>query len=195
MPLQIAILAAGEGKRMRSALPKVLHLLGGRPLLDHVLGTSRDLKPKAICVVHSNDGGALRRRFPENDIVWALQDPPAGTGDALRRALATLSADGVTLVLFGADPLARPDTLRQVVEHARKGALSLLTIDLDDPTGYGRIIRDDAGKVTAIVEQKDATLAQRACARSTRASWRHPPRPSSAGWQRSGTVTPVASTT
>ena len=146
MPLQIAILAAGEGKRMRSALPKVLHLLGGRPLLDHVLGTSRSLEPKAICVVHSNDGGALRRRFPENDLAWALQDPPAGTGDALKRALATLSADGVTLVLFGADPLARPETLREVVERARKGALSLLTIDLDDPTGYGRIVRNDAGQ-------------------------------------------------
>ncbi len=162
MPLQIAILAAGEGKRMRSALPKVLHLLGGRPLLDHVLGTSRSLEPKAICVVHSNDGGAVRRRFPETDIAWVLQDPPAGTGDALKRALTALSADGVTLVLFGADPLARPETLREIVEHARRGALSLLTIDLDDPTGYGRIVRDGAGKVTAIVEHKDATPAQRA---------------------------------
>ena len=162
MPLQIAILAAGEGKRMRSALPKVLHLLGGRPLLDHVLGTSRSLGPKAICVVHSNDGGALRRRFPENDLAWALQDPPAGTGDALKRALTVLSTEGVTLVLFGADPLARPETLREVVAHARKGALSLLTIELDDPTGYGRIVRNGAGKVAAIVEHKDATPAQRA---------------------------------
>ena len=128
-------------------------------------GPRASLKPKAICVVHSNDGGALRRRFPENDIAWALQDPPAGTGDALKRALTALSADGVTLVLFGADPLARPETLREVVEHARRGALSLLTIDLDDPTGYGRIVRDGEGKVTAIVEQKDATPAQRARAR------------------------------
>ncbi len=162
LPLKIAILAAGEGKRMRSALPKVLHLLGGRPLLDHVLGTARSLDPRSICIVHGGDGGALQRRFPDGKLAWALQEPPAGTADALKRALTTLSADGVTLVLFGADPLARPETLRNVVAHAQKGALSLLTIELDDPTGYGRIVRNNDGKVTAIVEHKDATPAQRA---------------------------------
>jgi bifunctional UDP-N-acetylglucosamine pyrophosphorylase/glucosamine-1-phosphate N-acetyltransferase len=134
MPLQIAILAAGEGKRMRSALPKVLHLLGGRPLLEHVLGTARSLDPRAICIVCGGDGGALRRRFPDNDLAWALQEPPAGTADALKRALTALAADGVTLVLFGADPLARPETLRSVAAHAQKGALSLLTIYLEDPS-------------------------------------------------------------
>ena len=122
MPLQIAILAAGEGKRMRSALPKVLHLLGGRPLLGSRTGDRARAGPQAICVVHGSDGGALRRRFPETDLVWALQDPPAGTGDALKRALTALAADGVTLVLFGADPLARPETLRAVVERARRRA-------------------------------------------------------------------------
>jgi bifunctional UDP-N-acetylglucosamine pyrophosphorylase/glucosamine-1-phosphate N-acetyltransferase len=90
MPLHIAILAAGEGKRMRSALPKVLHPLGGRPLLEHVLGTARSLNPNAICVVHGGDAAALRRRFPDNDLAWALQDPPAGTADALKRALTAL---------------------------------------------------------------------------------------------------------
>ena len=161
MPLQIAILAAGEGKRMRSALPKVLHLLGGRPLLDHVLGTARSLDPKAVCVVHGADG-ALRRRFPEPDVTWALQEPAAGTADALKCALSVLPSDGVTLVLFGADPLARPETLREVIDQARQGALSLLTIELDDPSGYGRIVRTTEGKVTAIVEHKDATPEQRA---------------------------------
>jgi bifunctional UDP-N-acetylglucosamine pyrophosphorylase / glucosamine-1-phosphate N-acetyltransferase len=162
MPLQIAILAAGEGKRMRSALPKVLHRLGGRPLLEHVIGTARSLQPAAICIVHGGDGGALKHRFPDDDLCWALQEPPAGTGDALKRGLAALPADGVTLVLYGADPLARTETLRHVVAHAQGGALSLLTIELDEPTGYGRIVRNAAGDAIAIVEQKDATPQQRA---------------------------------
>ncbi len=160
MPLQIAILAAGEGKRMRSALPKVLHLLAGRPLLAHVLTTARTLDPREVCVVHGSEGAELRSRFPDADLAWALQDPPAGTADALKCALAALPADGVTLVLFGADPLARSETLRDVVARAQAGALSLLTIELDNPDGYGRIVRDANDKVVAIVEQKDATAEQ-----------------------------------
>src|SRR5207237_2988914 len=125
-PLQIAILAAGKGKRMHSALPKVLHTLAGKPLLAHVLTTARSMNPRAICVVEGA-GDDVRRRFPDADLVWSRQDPPRGTGDALRCALATLPPDGVTLVLFGADPMARVATLEQVVAHARRGALSLLT--------------------------------------------------------------------
>jgi bifunctional UDP-N-acetylglucosamine pyrophosphorylase / glucosamine-1-phosphate N-acetyltransferase len=159
MPLQIAILAAGKGKRMHSALPKVLHPLGGKPLLAHLLATARAMTPRAICVV-DGAGDAVRKRFPDPDLIWARQDPPRGTGDALRCALAALPPDGVTLVLFGADPLAREATLREVVEHAQRGALSLLTIDLDDPSGYGRIVRSADGRVAAIVEHKDATLEQ-----------------------------------
>jgi bifunctional UDP-N-acetylglucosamine pyrophosphorylase/glucosamine-1-phosphate N-acetyltransferase len=159
-PLQIAILAAGKGKRMHSAMPKVLHTLAGKPLLAHVLATARAMKPRAICVV---EGAAddVRRRFPDSDLLWVRQDPPRGTGDALRCALSRLPADGVTLVMFGADPMARASTLDRVVEHARAGALSLLTVDLDDPTGYGRIIRTGDGTVAAIVEQVEATPEQR----------------------------------
>jgi bifunctional UDP-N-acetylglucosamine pyrophosphorylase/glucosamine-1-phosphate N-acetyltransferase len=160
-PLQIAILAAGEGKRMRSSRPKVMARLAGRPLLAHVIDTARALEPRAICIVHGRSA-MLRDAFPDPDLHWAEQDPPAGTGDALACALRVLPADGVTLVLFGADPLAKPDTLRQVVAQARRGALSLLTVELDDPSGYGRIVRDGTGKVTGIVEQKDATTEQRA---------------------------------
>jgi bifunctional UDP-N-acetylglucosamine pyrophosphorylase / glucosamine-1-phosphate N-acetyltransferase len=160
MPLQIAILAAGEGKRMRSALPKVLHLLAGRPLLAHVLTTAGTLDPRKVCVVHGSEGAGLRSRFPDADLAWALQDPPAGTADALKCALAALPADGITLVLFGADPLARSETLGEVVERAQTGALSLLTIELDNPDGYGRIVRDANDKVVGIVEQKDATPEQ-----------------------------------
>ena len=161
-PLNIAILAAGQGKRMRSGLPKVLHPLGGRPLLAHVLDTARKLAADRICVVYGHGGEAVRARFPEPDLRWALQDPPQGTGHALAQALPQLAADGVTLVLFGADPLARASTLASVIGHARAGALSLLTIELDDPTGYGRIVRGPDGAVTAIVEEKDATPEQRA---------------------------------
>jgi bifunctional UDP-N-acetylglucosamine pyrophosphorylase / glucosamine-1-phosphate N-acetyltransferase len=158
-PLQIAILAAGKGKRMHSALPKVLHPLAGKPLLAHVLATARAMSPRAICVVEGA-GDAVRRRFADADLIWARQDPPRGTGDALRCALVALPPDGVTLVLFGADPLARAATLREVVERAQHGALSLLTIDLDDPEGYGRVVRTPDGRVAAIVEQVDATPEQ-----------------------------------
>jgi bifunctional UDP-N-acetylglucosamine pyrophosphorylase/glucosamine-1-phosphate N-acetyltransferase len=158
--LQIAILAAGQGKRMRSALAKVLQPLAGRPLLAHVLSTARMLEPRTICVVDA--GEDVRARFPDADLVWARQDPPRGTGDALRCALTALGADGVTLVMFGADPLARPETLQKVAERAQEGILSLLTVELDDPSGYGRIVRGADGKVATIVEHEDATPAQRA---------------------------------
>ena len=158
-PLQIAVLAAGKGKRMRSALPKVLHLLAGKPLLAHGLATARALNPRAICVV-DGAGDALRMRFADTGVLWARQDPARGTGDALRCALGALPRDGVTLVLFGADPLARAATLREVVAHAERGALSLLTVDLDDPDGYGRIVRLPDGRVAAIVEHEDATPEQ-----------------------------------
>src|SRR4029453_17717852 len=159
--LNIAILAAGVGKRMRSELPKVLHPLGGRPLLAHVVETSRKLGAERICVVYGHGGEQVRARFPDADLHWALQDPPLGTGHALAQALPKLGADGVTLVLFGADPLARVVTLEAVVGHAQAGALSLLTVELDDPTGYGRIVRDADRKVTAIAAHKDATPEQR----------------------------------
>ena len=160
--LSIAILAAGVGKRMRSGLPKVLHPLGGRPLLSHVLETARKLAAERICVVYGHGGDAVRERFPDADLKWVLQDPPLGTGHALAQALPQFGADGVTLVLFGADPLARAETLEAVVQQAREGALSLLTIELDDPAGYGRILRDAKGAVKAIVEHKDATAKERA---------------------------------
>jgi bifunctional UDP-N-acetylglucosamine pyrophosphorylase/glucosamine-1-phosphate N-acetyltransferase len=159
--LNIAILAAGHGKRMRSNVPKVLHPLGGRPLLAHVIATARKLAADRICVVYGHGGDAVRQRFPDPDLRWALQDPPQGTGHALAQALPQLTAEGVTLVLFGADPLVSTETLETVLRAAREGALSLLTIELDDPARYGRIIRDDKGGVRSIVEYKDATPEQR----------------------------------
>jgi bifunctional UDP-N-acetylglucosamine pyrophosphorylase/glucosamine-1-phosphate N-acetyltransferase len=159
--LNVAILAAGEGKRMRSGLPKVLHPLGGRPLLAHVIATARKLHADRICVVYGHGGEAVRERFPDPDLRWALQNPPQGTGHALAQALPYFTGDGVTLVLFGADPLVRTETLEAVLKLARDGALSLLTIELDDPALYGRIVRDAGGAVQAIVEYKDASAEQR----------------------------------
>jgi bifunctional UDP-N-acetylglucosamine pyrophosphorylase/glucosamine-1-phosphate N-acetyltransferase len=157
---QVAILAAGVGKRMRSSLPKVLHPLGGKPLLAHVLATAQTLEPRSVCIVYADE--AVRRSFPDPGLKWALQDPPKGTGDALAQALRVLESDGVTLVLFGADPLASATTLRKVVDSACTGALSLLTIELGDPTGYGRIVRDEQGSVVSIAEEKDASARERA---------------------------------
>src|SRR5262249_14983181 len=135
-------------------------LLGGKPLLAHVLETARRLEPGSTCVVYGDDG--VRRRFAEDGLVWARQDPPRGTGDALRCALAVMPGAEITLVLYGADPLARAATLQQVVDQAKRGTLSLLTAELDDPAGYGRIVRDGDGGVSGIVEHKDASPAQRA---------------------------------
>jgi len=159
--LNVAILAAGHGKRMRSGVPKVLHPLGGRPLLAHVVATARKLDADRICIVYGHGGDAVRKCFPDPDLRWALQDPPQGTGHALAQALPQFTGDGVTLVLFGADPLASTETLEAVLRPAREGALSLLTVDLDDPARYGRIVRDATGAVQAIVEHKDATPEQR----------------------------------
>ena len=146
---------------MRSALPKVLHPLGGRPLLAHVVATARKLAADRICVVFGHGGEAVRQRFPDADLRWALQHPPQGTGHALMQALPELNGDGVTLVLFGADPLVSTETLEAVLRPAREGSLSLLTIELDDPARYGRIVSDASGAVQAIVEYKDATPEQR----------------------------------
>ena len=161
-PLHVAILAAGEGKRMHSDLPKVLHCLAGRPLLAHVLDSARALDASSLCVVHGHGGEQVRERFADANVAWARQDPPLGTAHALAQALPHFSSEGVTLVLYGDVALVRPSTLASVVERARSGALSLLTVTLDDPAAYGRIVRDGTGKVSAIVECKDATPEQRA---------------------------------
>src|SRR6266571_8275728 len=113
MPLEVAVLAAGQGKRMHSTLPKVLQPLAGRPLLAYVLSAGRALNPRSICVVYGDD--AVRQRFPDADLLWALQEPALGTGHALAQALPRFAPEGVTLVLYGADPLARVETLRAVV--------------------------------------------------------------------------------
>jgi bifunctional UDP-N-acetylglucosamine pyrophosphorylase / glucosamine-1-phosphate N-acetyltransferase len=158
--LQVAILAAGEGKRMHSAFPKVLHLLAGKPLLAHVIAAARQLRPRAICVVYGKGGDQVPQVLASADIVWAKQVPPRGTGDATRCALAALPGDGVTLVMFGDVPLLRPETLMRLAAAVKGESMAILTAHVPDPAGLGRIVRDASGQVRAIVEHKDASRDQ-----------------------------------
>jgi len=160
MRFQVVILAAGQGKRMNSDLPKVLHSLAGKPLLGHVVETARELASEHICVVHGHGGELVKTALTGDDLAFALQMPQLGTGHALQQALPHLTKAPLTLVLYGDVPLVRAETLRTLLEAAGKGA-AVLTALLDDPTGYGRILRNKAGRVTGIVEQKDATATQR----------------------------------
>jgi len=161
MLLDVVVLAAGQGKRMHSALPKVLHALAGRPLLGHVLDAARALKPRKIVVVHGHGGDEVRAAFPDPAIEWASQTEQLGTGHAVRQALPLLAHDAEVLILYGDVPLVRVETLKRLLEASQKG-VAVLTAEVANPTGYGRIIRAAAGRVSRIVEQKDATPAEAA---------------------------------
>jgi bifunctional UDP-N-acetylglucosamine pyrophosphorylase/glucosamine-1-phosphate N-acetyltransferase len=153
-------MAAGQGKRMHSALPKVLHPLAGRPLVAHVLASARALSPRALAVVVGHGGEAVVHALAAPDLTFVTQDPPRGTGDAVRMALVALPGDGITVVVNGDCPLIPAATLAAVADIAAAGRLALLTARASDPAGLGRIVRDATGAVRAIVEDKDATPAQ-----------------------------------
>ena len=159
--LQVVILAAGQGKRMRSDLPKVLHPLAGKPMLAHVLDTSASLQPAHTCVVIGHGGQRVKEAFESRAIAWAVQEQQLGTGHAVMQALPYVPGAGVMLVLYGDVPLIAAETLAGLVEAAQGGALALLTQHLDEPRGYGRIVRDGTARVTRIVEEKDASEAER----------------------------------
>lgn len=155
MALEVVILAAGQGKRMRSDLPKVLHRLAGRPLLAHVIAAARALKPARIHVVHGHGGEAVKAAFAGERIEWVEQARQLGTGHALQQALPRVSRAATVLVLNGDVPLVSADTLRKLVKASGKG-LAIATSDLSDPAGYGRVVRDAQGRVQRIVEHRDA---------------------------------------
>ncbi|MBE2260914.1 MAG: bifunctional UDP-N-acetylglucosamine diphosphorylase/glucosamine-1-phosphate N-acetyltransferase GlmU [Candidatus Accumulibacter sp.] len=159
--MNIVILAAGQGKRMHSNLPKVLHQVAGKALVSHVIDAARSLTPQTICLVYGHGGDALRTSIDAPDLVWVLQEPQLGTGHAVQQAMPHLAAAPTTLVLYGDVPLIQPATLQALV-HAARDALAILTVELAEPSGYGRIVRDSAGEVVRIVEQKDASAAERA---------------------------------
>jgi bifunctional UDP-N-acetylglucosamine pyrophosphorylase/glucosamine-1-phosphate N-acetyltransferase len=155
MGLEIIVLAAGQGKRMRSQRPKILHPLAGRPLLAHVLAAARALSPSRTVVVHGHGADEVRAAFDGAPVEWVLQAQQLGTGHAVRQAMPRISADAEVLILYGDVPLVRPETLRRLAAAGREG-VGVLTAELEDPAGYGRIVRDPAGRLTRIVEQKDA---------------------------------------
>ncbi len=164
MPLSVVILAAGQGKRMVSDLPKVLQPLAGRPLLRHVIETARLLGPDAIHVVHGHGGERVRKAIPDTDIHWVLQAEQLGTGHAVLQAMPAIPDSHVVLVLYGDVPLVRKTTLAELTSRAGKSSLALLTAVLPDPAGYGRVIRDTSGRVARIVEHKDANHKELAVA-------------------------------
>ena len=146
---------------MRSALPKVLHPVAGNSMLGHVIHSARQLQPQRIHVVIGHGADAVRERLAADDLNFVLQDQQLGTGHAVAQAVPFITADTV-LILYGDVPLIEVETLQRLLTHVAPQQLGLLTVELDDPTGYGRIVRDSAGKVTAIVEQKDANETERA---------------------------------
>ena len=158
--LHVVILAAGEGKRMKSALPKVLQPVGGRPLLAHVIDTARALAPAGIHVVYGHGGEAVRAAFAgQDDLSWYEQAERLGTGHAVQQALPGIPEAVDVLVLYGDVPLTRPESLRRLLDA--QGLLRVLVAEPQDPAGYGRILRDEQGKVAAIVEHRDASDEQR----------------------------------
>jgi bifunctional UDP-N-acetylglucosamine pyrophosphorylase / glucosamine-1-phosphate N-acetyltransferase len=157
MKLSIVILAAGQGKRMKSDLPKVLQPLAGKPLLQHVVDCARTLAAADVHVVYGHGGERVRAAFDGQPVQWALQAEQLGTGHAVMQAMPAVPDDHLVLVLYGDVPLIRAETLRALIDRAGEKSLALLSVMLDDPTGYGRILRDNAGNVYRIVEQKDAS--------------------------------------
>jgi bifunctional UDP-N-acetylglucosamine pyrophosphorylase/glucosamine-1-phosphate N-acetyltransferase len=160
MPLSVVILAAGQGKRMNSDLPKVLQPLAGQPLLQYVIRTAWTLNPAEIYVVYGYGGPQVQAAFDHEDVVWVLQAEQLGTGHAVMQAMSSIPDGHTVLVLYGDVPLIGTASLKKLIAAAGEGALALLSVSLDEVAGYGRIVRDSAGHVSAIVEHRDASPTQ-----------------------------------
>ncbi len=162
MALSIVILAAGQGKRMKSDLPKVLQPLAGQPMLSHVVAAAKALRADAIHVVHGHGGEQVKQALASEPVNWVLQAEQLGTGHALAQAMPSIPDDHQVLILFGDVPLVRVATLQRLIDETGAHGFGVLTVILEDPSGYGRIVRDNAGNVVRIVEQKDANTKERA---------------------------------
>jgi bifunctional UDP-N-acetylglucosamine pyrophosphorylase / glucosamine-1-phosphate N-acetyltransferase len=159
--LDILILAAGKGTRMRSDLPKVLHPIGGKALVEHVVDTARHVGGEQILIIVGHGAEKVEAKMAAPDVKFVLQAQQLGTGHAVLQSLPQLRSDATVLILYGDVPLTRFETLQKLIAHVNEKQMGLLTVNMQDPTGYGRIVRDDKGNVTAIVEHKDATSDQR----------------------------------
>ena len=157
MSLGVVILAAGQGSRMKSSLPKVLHALAGKPMLAHVVATAKALHPQKIVVVYGHGGEQVREQLADAELDWALQADQLGTGHAVQQAMAQLSTVDQVLVLYGDVPLIQPATLTRLLRVTEGSAFGMLTVTLDEPAGYGRVVRDTQDKILRIVEHRDAS--------------------------------------
>ncbi|MDR2989021.1 MAG: NTP transferase domain-containing protein, partial [Providencia alcalifaciens] len=156
----VVILAAGKGTRMYSDLPKVLHLLAGKPMVQHVIDTAKSIGASDIHLVYGHGGDLLKEKLGEQNLNWVLQAEQLGTGHAMQQAAPHFQDDEDIVMLYGDVPLIAKDTLQRLVEAKPEGGIGLLTVILDNPAGYGRIIREN-GEVVGIIEQKDASEEQR----------------------------------
>ena len=160
MKLRVVILAAGKGTRMRSDLPKVLHKVANKPMVEHVIDTARSLKPEAINLIYGHGGEQLQKTIQGEDLTWVEQREQLGTGHAVQQVIPYLKDDEKVVILYGDVPLLTESTLIKLLTATQTTELGLLTMTLDDPNGYGRIVRNTDKQVTGIVEQKDANAGQ-----------------------------------
>ena len=160
MKLRVVILAAGKGTRMRSDLPKVLHKVANKPMVEHVIDTARSLKPEAINLIYGHGGEQLQKTIQGDDLTWVEQREQLGTGHAVQQVIPYLKDDEKVVILYGDVPLLTESTLIKLLTATQTTELGLLTMTLDDPNGYGRIVRNTDKQVTGIVEQKDANAGQ-----------------------------------
>ena len=157
MKITTIILAAGKGTRMRSEIPKILHKVANRPLLQHVYDMSREIENNAITIVYGHGAELVRSTLKGLDATWIEQKQQLGTGHAVQQCKDQISDNDTVLILYGDVPLLKLSTVQQLIANVSNNTLALLTVNLDNPTGYGRIVRDSSGKVTKIVEEKDAS--------------------------------------
>ena len=160
MRLEVIVLAAGEGTRMQSSIPKVLHVVGGRPLLEHVLNVASDLSPDTLTVVIGHGGAEVKARIEAPDVAWVDQAEQKGTGHAVIQAMDNVDPSATVLVLYGDVPLIEKTTLEQCIAAASDG-IGIVTVEMSDPKGLGRILRGADGRISAIIEEQDATEQQR----------------------------------
>lgn len=158
--LSVVILAAGKGTRMYSDLPKVLHPIAGKPMVKHVIDTAKQLGARNIHLVYGHGGDLMQQRLAAEPVNWVLQTEQLGTGHAMQQAAPFFADDENILMVYGDGPMITPETLQKLIDAKPENGVAVLTVVLDNPTGYGRILREN-GKVVGIVEQKDASPEQR----------------------------------